>query len=61
MHDVGRLFAHWRRTPPLRMLVAGIATALGMKLPDPIDAQPKKYMNEKEFARMIAITGGRMD
>lgn len=61
MHDVGRLFAHWRRTPPLRMLVAGIATALGMKLPDPIDAQPKKYMTEKEFARMIAITGGRMD
>lgn len=61
MHDVGMIFAHWRRQPPLRLLVSGIARGLGMKLPDTASAGQQKPMTEVEFARLMRITGGRMD
>ena len=60
LHDVQRLNNHWRREPPLRVLVSAVAYSLGIKLPE---AQPenKSYITEAEARRMIAQTGGRID
>lgn len=62
LHDVGMLFRHWRKSPPTGALVMAIAVALGMKPPDapPPEAKKSKYMTADEFARLVAITGGRL-
>ena len=61
LYDVGLIFGHWKRNPPLRLLVAGIAAALGMKLPEPASAQSeKKYTSMEEFQRLVRMTGGKM-
>ena len=57
--DVQRLANHWRRNPPLRMLVSLCAAALGVKLPEAEPTPNKsKYMNADEFARFTNATDG---
>lgn len=41
LQDVNRIFSHWKRNPPLRVLVASCAAALGVKLPEPEEGKPK--------------------
>lgn len=60
LHDVGLIFTHWKRNPPLRALVMAIAVSLGMKPPDAKE-EPKQYMTADEFARLMAMTGGRLE
>ena len=60
LHDVKMIFDDWKTTPPLRMLVAGIAAALGMKLPE-ANAAPKKYTTAEEFQRIVRMTGGKLE
>lgn len=60
LHDVKRLIGHWQKYPPLRALVAAVAGSLGVKFPDPNEPKPS-YMTAKEAARMLAVTGGRID
>lgn len=59
--DVQRLSNHWRRSPPLRVLVSACAAALGVKLPSTEKPDPSKYLSADEFAAMIRATdGGRV-
>jgi len=60
LFDVRRLSNHWRRTPPLRILVAGCAAALGVKLPDDPDkpAEKNKYMTAEQFGLLVRATDG---
>lgn len=60
LHDVQRLHNHWRREPPLRVLVSAVASSLGIKLPE-AQSETKSYITEAEARRMIAQTGGRID
>ena len=54
LFDVQRLFAHWRRFPPLRRLVAGF---VGFK-PD-MDGDPeKKHLTAEEAMALFRTTGG---
>jgi len=55
--DVQRLSNHWRRTPPLRVLVAGCAAALGVKWPDGTESK-NKHLNAEEFGALVRATGG---
>ena len=48
LFDVQRLSNHWRQFPPLRILVAMCASALGVKLPITEDSKDKKYMSADE-------------
>jgi hypothetical protein len=61
LYDAGMIFAYWRRHPPAGMLLQAIAIALGMKPPDE-QASPaqNKYLTAEEFARLIAVTGGKL-
>jgi hypothetical protein len=61
LHDVGMLFRYWRKSPPTGALTLAIAVSLGMKPPSEKPAEEKKYMTADEFARMMAITGGRLE
>lgn len=62
LHDVRMLFRHWRKSPPTGALVMAIAMALGMKPPgEKPESEGKKYMTAGEFARLVAITGGRLE
>lgn len=58
LFDVQRLTNHWRELPPLRILVAACAAALGVKLPEPEDQKQKKYLTAEEFGRMVDATDG---
>lgn len=60
LSDVTRLWRHWRAHPPLRILVRGIAAALGVKFPEAPDPA-KRYTTAEEFARLVAATGGRIE
>jgi hypothetical protein len=56
LSEVRRIGNHWKRQPPLRVLVAGCAAALGVKL-TPEEDRERKYMNADEFARVAAAYG----
>lgn len=60
MNDVSRLVRFHKRNPSLRSVVTAMAVGFGLKLPNP-DEPPKKYMTPEEFARMVRITGGRLE
>jgi hypothetical protein len=62
LHDAAMIFAYWKRHPPPGALLMGIAVALGMKPPDDgaTAKQENKYMTAEEFARLIAVTGGKL-
>ena len=57
--DYQSLVNHWRWQPPLRVLVAMCAVALGIKLPEKPD--PKNHMTTEEALRMFAQTGGKIE
>jgi hypothetical protein len=59
LHDVRRIFDHWKTFPPLRVLVAATAKALGVQLPM-FDNAPKNYMTAADAARMMMQTGGKI-
>lgn len=65
LSDVSMMHRYWRRNPPLRVLVACVAKALGVEFPDLSKANGKepenKYMTAEELRRMIQATGGRID
>jgi hypothetical protein len=61
MHDVGRILNHWKRFPPLRLIVAAIAHGIGVKLPILEDPGRPKPMTREEFELMMRTTGGRID
>jgi len=54
LFDVQRLFAHWRRFPPIRQLVAGF---VGFKPSDPV-ADKSKHLNAEEAMALMRATGG---
>ena len=56
LHDVRRISNHWKRYPPLRMLVSSCARALGVELPDP-NASERKYLTADEFAGVVRQFG----
>jgi hypothetical protein len=61
LHDVQRLTNHWRRSPPLRILVACCAAALGVKLPEMGAPDKSNHLNADEFAALVRATdGGRV-
>jgi len=58
--DDARLFTdHFTRHPPLRVLVKGVAAALGIKFELP-DDKPKKYLTAEELRLIVEATGGRV-
>lgn len=59
LSDVGLIFEHWKRFPPLRWWVAGCAQALGVKF-EPPESKPKP-MTYEEARRFWAQTQGRIE
>lgn len=57
LHDYGRLIRHWKDHPPLRSLVAGIASALGVKF-EPV--AEVKHMTTEEAIKLQELTGGKI-
>lgn len=57
LRDAQRLFAHWRRYPPLRDLVAGF---VGFKPKDAAAEAESKYMNAADMRRLMSATGGKL-
>jgi hypothetical protein len=53
--DVQRLTNHWRRNPPLRVIVRQIAMALGVEFA-PQKPDEKKYLDADGFARFVRAT-----
>lgn len=60
LHDVSRLVQYANKNPPLRVLVLGCATALGVKFEDPATKKPSKYLTAEELRAIVATTGGRV-
>jgi hypothetical protein len=54
--DVRRLTNHWRKNPPLRVLVRAVAASLGVEFKEPSDKS--KYLNAEEFKRLVEQTSG---
>ena len=75
LHDVMVYQGYWRRNPPLRVLAATIAVALGIPAErlfhvktvkdmtaEDYDLTPKKgHMTFEQFERHMAATGGKID
>lgn len=59
LHDVSRLVQYANKNPPLRVLVMGCATALGVKFEDPA-AKKSKYLTAEELRAIVQTTGGRI-
>ena len=57
LHDVQRLTNHWRRSPPLRVLVSLCAASLGVKLPTGEEPDQSKYLTADEFGMLVRATG----
>lgn len=56
LDDVGRIFRHWARFPPVRDLVAAY---IGFEV-KPDEPEATKYMTADDFARLMAMTGGKI-
>lgn len=56
--DLRLIWNHWRRVPPLRIVVTAVASALGVQLKNAED-KPKP-MTPEEAAAFMAQTGGRV-
>lgn len=57
--EVDRLFGFWKREFPLTIVVRMVASALGIKFPEPDDPdKPKRYMTQEEFQQHVAATNG---
>lgn len=62
LHDAALIFDHWKRMPPLRVLVTVIAKTLGVEFPDPTKPIPEKqYMTAEELKRLVDMTGGKIE
>ena len=75
LHDVSLMSGYWRRNPPLRVIVATVAAALGVPTDrlfpaktvkdltaKDFDLTPKKgHMTFEQFERHMAATGGKID
>jgi hypothetical protein len=61
LHDVKRLNAHWRKHPPLRVLVSLVAASLGVKLPEISETSTASHLTGDEAMRLFRATGGRID
>ena len=59
LDDVNRIFRHWQRFPPVRLLVA---LAIDFKFPPPEDGEDagNKYMTADDLKRLMAMTGGKI-
>lgn len=55
LSDVERLFSHWNKFPPVRILVAAF---VGFKPDDPEDG--KKYVTTEEARAFMRMTGGKI-
>ena len=53
LHDVQRLEQYWRRHPPLTVLVACCAAALGVKLPAMDEPESKPSYIDGKTAHMM--------
>lgn len=71
LHDVAMMHGYWRRNPPLRVLVAMVAAALGINVA-PKDDKTKvdydltpppgsQYMTPEALKRLVDMTGGRIE
>lgn len=56
LFDVQRLFTHWRRFPPVRVLVAGF---IGFTPKNP-EADKAKHLSAEEAIALMRATGGRI-
>ena len=57
LHDVQRLFNHWRKHPPLRVIVMGCAAALGVKIRDGEESDDKpRHMTAEEAMSFVRQT-----
>lgn len=56
LFDVQRLFIHWRRFPPLRVLVAAF---VGFT-PKDQEADKAKHLTAEEAMALMRATGGRV-
>lgn len=56
--DIQRLTRHWRKHPPLRVLVQAVAASLGVKFDPPTADKAKQHMTADEFKRLVDMTGG---
>jgi hypothetical protein len=62
LHDVAMLHRYWKRNPPLRVLVACVAKALGVTFPDPDKPVEKpSYFTADEMKALLRVTGGRIE
>jgi hypothetical protein len=75
LHDVAIAQGYWRRNPPLRVLISGIAVAMGIPAErlfpvktvkdltaEDVDLTPKKgHMTFEQFERHMAATGGKIE
>ena len=55
--DVKRLFKHWSKFPPVRVLVAA---AIGFEPPPDEEENKKRYMTAEDMKRMMDMTGGKI-
>lgn len=73
LHDVAMMHGYWRRNPPLRVLVASVAAALGvnvmpqaktfkdLKAAD-FDLTPgPQHTSPEAFKRLVEMTGGKIE
>ena len=58
--DAMAQFRYWGRNPPLRVLAQCIASALGVKFPDPKEIEKPKHLTADEAWAMFRMTGGRI-
>lgn len=57
--DVQRLSNHWRRSPPVTVLLRYALAAMGVALPDANKTTNKnKYLTAEEFGALVRATDG---
>ena len=55
--DVQRLFKHWAKFPPIRILVA---SAIGFEIPKDGPDEKPKYITADELRLMVAVGANRL-